>query len=84
MAVKYLYIVILFFSSYTPVFSQDTTNIEIENLRNKRKISNGNNKVRILNKLADAYLDVSLEKSIIYSRQALKNSIENNSDFFIF
>ena len=79
MSVKNLLVVLVFVSLYMQVFSIDTIGNKIDSLHQQLKISDFNNKARILNKLADAYLDISLEESANLSRQALKNSIENEN-----
>ncbi len=52
---------------------------KIDSLETKLKFVELKDRAKILNKLSDAYLDISLEKSRTYSRKALQISIEDDN-----
>ena len=72
-------IVILLVLLSLSTFLEAIANNKIDSLHHELKISNFNNKAKILNKLADTYLDISLEESTNLSRKALQYSIETGN-----
>ncbi len=75
---KNISIVILTLLSYFTSFSQDSLliNTTIKDLNRKLSTSDINKKTQILNRLSDAYLDISNNKAEALARKALKLSIE--------
>ena len=79
MVLKRYTLFILFLTSFLKIYSVEIDSNKIDSLTNILTLTPEKDQSRILNKLSDAYLDVSFEKSQRIARRALKLSIENNN-----